>query len=39
MEYGNAAIIVTVIAVVTSVLSLAFIGLYYLNSSVDRNTR
>jgi hypothetical protein len=39
MEYGNAAVVVMVIAVVICVLSLAFIGMYYLNSSVDRNAR
>ena len=37
MEYGNAAIIFMVIAVVACVLGLTFFGVYYLNKIVDRN--
>ena len=39
MEYGNAAIIFMVIAVVACVLSLTFFGVYCLNKFVDQNTR
>jgi len=37
MEYGNAAIILMVIAVVGFVLGLAFVGMYYQNKAVDQN--
>ena len=39
MEYGNTAIIFTVIAVVACALGLTFFGVYYLNKFVDQNTR
>ena len=39
MEYGNAAIIFMVIAVVACVLGLTFFGVYYLNKIVDQNAR
>jgi hypothetical protein len=37
MEYGNTAIILMVIAVVSCALGLAFVGMYYLNKAVDQN--
>jgi hypothetical protein len=39
MEYGNAAIIFMVIAVVACVLGLTLFGVYYLNKIVDQNAR
>ena len=37
MEYGNTAIIFMVVAVVSCVLALSFLGVYYLNKIVDQN--
>ena len=39
MEYGNAAIIFMVIAVVACALGLTFFGVYCLNKIVDQNAR
>ena len=38
MEYGNTAIIFVVVAVVSFVLGLTFLGVYYLNKIVDQNS-
>jgi hypothetical protein len=37
MEYGNTAVVFMVIAVVAVVLALAFVGMYWLNKTVERN--
>jgi len=39
MVYGNTAVILMVIAVVLAVLGLAFVGMYYLNKSVEQGAR
>jgi len=39
MEYGNTATMFMVISVVSCVLGLAFVGIYYLNKTVDQNGR
>jgi hypothetical protein len=36
MTYGNAAVVLMVLSVVSCVLGVAFAGIYYLNRSVDR---
>jgi hypothetical protein len=36
---GNIDVIFAVISVVSCVLALAFVGLYYLNKAVDQNAR
>ena len=36
MEYGNTAIVFMVIAVVSCVLGLVFVGMYCLNKTADR---
>jgi hypothetical protein len=38
MEYGNTAVVFTVISVVVCVLGLAFVGTYYLNKAVNQRT-
>jgi len=37
MEYGNTAIVFMVIAVVSCVLGLVFVGMYCLNKTADRS--
>ncbi len=37
MVYGNVAVFFMVISVVTCVLGIAFVGMYYLNKAVDQN--
>ena len=39
MVYGNTVVVFMVIAVVSCVLGLAFVGMYYLNKAVDQSAR
>jgi hypothetical protein len=39
MEYGNLSVIMMVIAVVTCVLCISFVGLYFLNKAVNGGAR